>query len=123
MSVQPNLGVEHLATPVAPTAPDVPTGTSEDPPTADRGHGLRLAVSQQAELLALLAASVAGAVGPATGPLADLRPLDTVRLADLAGGGESPGADPLLAFGVVAGQFAQVADRVVADLGGRGRAA
>ena len=117
MSSQPNLRVDR---PAAPPAAD-PAALNPAPASGaiDRGHGLRLAVSQQAELLALLAGSIAAAAGPASGPIAELRPVDTVRLTDLAAGDEAPGADPLLAFGVVAPQFAQVAQRVVDDLGGR----
>lgn len=117
MSLQPNLGVDR---PAQPSNAPVPV---EAAAPGDLGHGLRLAVSQQAELLALLAGSIAQASGTASGPLAELRPLDTVRLDDLAAGADAPAADPLLAFGVVAPQFAEDADRVVDELGGRGRAA
>jgi hypothetical protein len=84
----------------------------------DSGLGLRLAVGQQAELLAMLAGSIR-AGSEARG--LEIRPLDTVRLADLDQGADAP--DPLLAFGAVATCFAQQAERVVDELGGRGYAA
>lgn len=95
-----------------------------DTPGADQGHGLRLAVSQQAELLALLVGSVrAGADRP---PGDSPGPTGAIDLIGGLGGLEhddAPGRDPLWALAVVGPRLAQDADNVVAALGGRGQAA
>ncbi|SHN42108.1 hypothetical protein [Cryptosporangium aurantiacum] len=102
-------------------ATQVPQAAGQDTP-ADPGQALRLAVSQQAELLALLTGSARAGVGA----LDETPPSGTVDLIGALGPLERPdvpGSDPLRAFAVVAPRFAQDAEQVITDLGGRGQAA
>ncbi|MFB9318505.1 hypothetical protein [Cryptosporangium minutisporangium] len=96
--------------------------TRPDTDPVDAGQALRLAVSQQAELLALLTRSVRSDFGA----LDETSPSGTVDLIGALGPLEDPGVpgnDPLHAFAVVVPRFAQDAEQVITDLGGRGQAA
>jgi hypothetical protein len=105
----------------APPSPGAaPVADAPEPPVVreltDAERALLGAVSEQAELLALLTASVQARFGPLDGPV----PAGAVDLVGALGSLESPGtpgSDPLHAFGLVAPRFGRDAEQVVDELG------
>ena len=109
--------------PPSPGAGPLPTTHSADAPEPSAARELTAserallgAVSEQAELLALLTEAVHAGLGP----LDDSPPSGAVDLIGALGPLESPGtpgSEPLQAFGFVAPRFGRDAEQVVNELG------